>query len=154
MSSSIDPLQFSIEVPLSTARAFELFTDQLTRWWPLAQFSIGQSHAVACGFDSHAGGNVWERRDDGERFVWGTVLEWEPPRRFVITWHPGRPAETAQEVEVRFIACETGTRVELEHRKWDLLGPDAQQTRSGYESGWAHVFGHLFFEHCRQAARD
>lgn len=154
MNTAIAPLHFSIEVPLSTRRAFDLFTDQLTRWWPLAQFSIAQSRAVSCGFDAYAGGQVWERRDDGERFVWGTVLEWEPPHRFVITWHPGRPAETAQEVEVRFIALERGTRVELDHRKWETLGAEAQQTRSGYESGWAHVFGHLFLEHCRQWAHE
>lgn len=154
MNSHVDPLRFEIEVALTPSKAFELFTGHLARWWPLSQFSIGQERAVACGFESYVGGHVWERREDGQRSIWGTVLVWEPPQRFAMTWHPGRPADTAQEVEVRFVPSARGTRVELEHRHWEALGSQAEETRQGYQQGWRHVFERLYFDYCQQSVND
>ena len=72
----------------------------------------------------------------------------EPPHRFVVTWHPGRAADTAQEVEIRFVAVTGGTRVELEHRGWTKLGKDAAAARESYAEGWPFVFDHCFVEGC------
>ena len=83
---------------------------------------------------------VYEVRDDGERIAWGWVLEWEPPRRFVMAWHPGSTAEQAQEVELRFTPVPDGTKVDLEHRKWEKLGEGASAAREGYNAGWETVF--------------
>jgi hypothetical protein len=64
------------------------------------------------------------------------VLIWEPPTRFAFSWHPGRAAETAQEVDVRFTPVEGGTHVELEHRGWErLVGPDGE-IPDHFDSGW------------------
>ncbi|MGD2050516.1 MAG: SRPBCC domain-containing protein [Chloroflexota bacterium] len=57
------------------------------------------------------------------------------------TWHPGRENETAQEVEVMFTAEGTGTRVELTHRNWALLGERAEEMRESYVQGWDLVLG-------------
>lgn len=50
------------------------------------------------------------------------------------------------EVEVTFTAVGDGrTRVDLEHRKWELLGPElGAQERAGYEPGWGYVFEECF----------
>jgi hypothetical protein len=37
------------------------------------------------------------------------------------------------------VATNGGTRVELEHRGWEILGDKAQQVRAGYETGWVPV---------------
>jgi hypothetical protein len=58
------------------------------------------------------------------------------------SWHPGRDPDTAQEVEVRFEPAEGGTRVELIHRGWEVLGPEAEQLREDYEGGWERVLKH------------
>jgi hypothetical protein len=76
--------------------------------------------------------------------IWGTVIAWEPARRVAFTWHPGREPESAQEVEVRFVTTEAGTRVELEHRGWERLGETARATRDSYDQGWDGVFGDCF----------
>ena len=61
-----------------------------------------------------------------------------------MTWHPGREADTAQEVEVRFTEASGGTLVELEHRGWASLGAQAAEMREGYVGGWEHVLGECF----------
>jgi uncharacterized protein YndB with AHSA1/START domain len=82
---------------------------------------------------------VYEAGADGVRAGWGRVLAWEPPRRLLLSWHPGRPEAQAQEVEVLFVADGTGTRVELEHRDWQKLAGEAESVRGDYAEGWAGV---------------
>lgn len=135
----LEPIRRTLSVPRSPAEAFAVFTEGLGRWWPLAQYSISQARARTCVIEPRVGGMVYEVSDEGTRHVWGTVLDWEPPRRFVMTWHPGREPETAQEVEVRFVRDGEGTRVELEHRGWQMLGTAAAETREGYDQGWNTV---------------
>ena len=106
----------SVEVDAPVETAFRVFTEQAGSWWPLATKSVGQDEAVDLVFEPRAGGRVYERVRSGEEHDWGEILAWEPPERLVFTWHPGRAAETSQEVEVRFAPSGEGTRLELEHR--------------------------------------
>jgi len=135
----LGPLRKTCVVPIPRPQAFDLFTARLQTWWPLATHSVHQANAKTCGFDPHVGGDLYEKSITGERCVWGTVLVWDPPRRFVVTWHPGRGADTAQELEVRFVPDRSGTRVELEHRGWQALGPEAEAMRERYTGGWEGV---------------
>lgn len=115
--------------------------------------SLSTVRAVDCVIEPHVGGEVYELRDDGARFSWGRVIEWEPPQRFVMTWHPGMPPDVAQQVEVRFTPEGRGTRVDLEHRGWDVLGPQADEMREGYNNGWETVFVQLFAAACAPAGQ-
>jgi len=144
----LEPLRKSVTVSCSVEHAFEVFTGRIGSWWPLGQYSIGQKQARDCAIEPRVGGEIYEVDERGERSPWGRVLAWDPPRRFAMTWHPGREADTAQEVEVRFADTPEGTRVELEHRGWAVLGDKARETREGYDSGWAHVFGECFTAAC------
>jgi len=136
---TIEPVRKTVEVGCTVAEAFSLFTDEIDSWWPLATHSIGEADAEACYFEGREGGRIYESDADGSIHLWGTVTAWEPPARVVFTWHPGRDASTAQEVELRFSESADGTRVELEHRGWDILGDRAVETRNAYESGWVGV---------------
>lgn len=135
----IEPVRRTVEVGCPAAEAFRLFTDDIDTWWPLASHSIGEGKAVSCVFERGAGGRIFETHRDESVHLWGTVTIWDPPRRLVFTWHPGRDEESAQEVEIRFIDCRTGTRVELEHRRWETLGERAREVRGGYATGWIPV---------------
>lgn len=73
---------------------------------------------------------------------------WEPPQRFAMTWHPGSDPANATDLEIRFIQVTDGTRVELEHRNWTKLGARAEETRSGYDSGWVDVFEGCYVKAC------
>lgn len=136
----LEPLRKSITVQRTAKEAFELFT-RMDRWWPFKQYSISQDRTERCVMEPRVGGRVYEVRDDGETFDWGRVLIWEPPRRLVLAWHPGREPETAQEVEFQFTDLGGVTRVDLEHREWARLGEKAVETRANYKSGWETVLG-------------
>jgi uncharacterized protein YndB with AHSA1/START domain len=138
--SDIDvPVRMTVTVERPPLEAFHVFTSGIARWWPLRSHSVARAHAVSCVIEPRTGGAVYEVQDDGQRHAWGRVLAWDPPERLLLSWHPGRPAAVAQEVEVRFTAEGSGTRVDLEHRGWARLGADAAEARRSYEGGWQVV---------------
>jgi uncharacterized protein YndB with AHSA1/START domain len=149
----LEPVRKSVHVDRPPDEAFAVFTTGLGRWWPLASHSLGQARAVTCVMEERAGGAIYETNDAGERFPWGQVVTWEPPRRIVMTWHPGQPPEAAQEVEVRFSPDGGGTRVELEHRGWQKLGQRAAESRDAYDHGWVDVLGVHFARACGKETR-
>lgn len=136
---TIAPVRKALSVPLSRDTAFRLFTAEIASWWPLASHSVGQGKAETVIMEGRAGGRFYERAGDGSTALWGEVRVWDPPRRLVYSWHPGRGADTAQEVELRFIGTGSATRVELEHRGWEALGEKASSMRDNYDTGWNHV---------------
>jgi uncharacterized protein YndB with AHSA1/START domain len=142
----LEPVRKSVTVARPAAEAFEIFSAGISSWWPLDTYSISQARAKSCAIEPRVGGEVYEVRDDGERFAWGRVLAWEPPRRFVMTWHPGHDPTTAQELEVRFVPEGGKTRVELEHRGWQKLGAQASEMREAYDGGWEAVLGKHYVE--------
>ena len=140
----LEPVRKSVTVPCSVERAFEIFTVGFDRWWPRPRYSISQERTATVTLEPGSGGAIFEIRDDGERFEWGHVIAWDPPRGLTLAWHPGLSPDAAQEVELRFSAAGDETLVELEHRNWDRLGEEAAQRRTGYDSGWDTVFVTLF----------
>ena len=124
----------AVRVPVE--KAFHVFTTEMGSWWPLASKSVSMDAAETVVIEEGVGGRVYERSRTGEEHAWGEVLEWEPPSHFAFSWHPGRAAETAQEVDVRFVSVENGTRVELEHRGWERLVGPGGEIPSHFDSGW------------------
>ncbi len=138
-------IRTSIDVRRPLDETFRLFTESMDRWWPLASHSVGRRDAASCAMEGRVGGHIFERTRGGDVHVWGTVLVWEPPRRLVCTWHPGRSADQATEVEIGFTAVGDGvTRIDLEHRGWATLGAQATTIQSGYVEGWDFVLGQCF----------
>jgi uncharacterized protein YndB with AHSA1/START domain len=129
----------SVTVGVSPETAFRVFTEEIGSWWPLATKSVGQQDAVTLVIEPRIGGRVYEQVRGGEEHEWGEILAWEPPQRLIFTWHPGRGAETGQEVEVTFAPSVEGTLVELEHRGWERLVATADKIPEHYESGWDEV---------------
>jgi uncharacterized protein YciI/uncharacterized protein YndB with AHSA1/START domain len=129
------PIRRQIVVSGDPYLAYGLFLDDIGAWWPLG------SHSVfgAGGSVSVRKGRLVEVGPDGQEAVWGTLLETDPPRRFRLTWHPGRGPERATEIEVRFAGVGDGqTLVTLEHSGWERLA-DPVPAREDYGHGWPVV---------------
>lgn len=138
-AAGLEPVRKKVVVAASPDVAFERFTAELAEWWPLAGYSVyGAGGTVE--FGAGEGEPIVERAPDGRTAVWGTVVEWDAPRRVRFTWHPGRDAETAQEVEVTFLSTGEATEVTLVHGGWEKVSDPEGQRRS-YETGWDTVLG-------------
>lgn len=139
----IDPVVKERAVPLSPRDAFELFTDRLASWWPLATHSIAGRDTTTVTVDGRVGGRITETTPDGNSYAWADIIAWDPPHRFVMTWHPRPDPEAASIVEVRFEPTAEGCTLHLEHRAWEELGAElGPKARDQYDPGWDEVLGH------------
>ena len=134
----------SIVVEAPIERAFSVFTDGFGTFKP-REHNLLDVDIAETVFESHVGGNIYDRGVDGSECRWARVLAYEPPDRVVFSWDisPRWQLETnpdlTSEVEVRFFA-ETSerTRVELEHRHLERHGAGWEGVRAGVgsEGGW------------------
>jgi len=130
----------SIVVRLRPEQAFELFTAGLSRWWPLKTHSCAGVDALRVDIEPRVGGQVLEEARNGTQAAWGTVLAWDPPRHFAMTWHPGAGPAEATRLEVSFAAeGNSSCRVEVVHSGWEARGPRAEELRENYDKGWVSV---------------
>jgi uncharacterized protein YndB with AHSA1/START domain len=134
----IETIRKSVTVALPRSRAFVVFTDDISTWWPLESHSYGGEKATMAVFEGREGGRVYEVQSDGTEADWATVTEWDPPNGFTLDWKI-----CPSEVEVRFIEQNGSTRVELEHRGWERAGEGAEAMRDNYAGGWDFVLGKL-----------
>ena len=140
-AAEIAPLVKEIVVAAPIERAWTAFTTEINAWWPVATHSIEPERVAEIVFEGRAGGRIVERWDDGTENSWGEVELWEPPSRVRFSWQPNHERPAPTEVEVTFSAEDDGTRVRLEHRRWERLGAGAAESRSSYDSGWDLVLG-------------
>jgi len=136
------PVHKSIRVAAPPARAFEIFTAGMHRWWPRAHSLNPKVERAAVVIEPRVDGRWYERGVDGTECSWGKVLRWEPPARVVLGWqldHTWRfnPAFLT-EVEIKFFADGDATLVKLEHRNLERYGENAKTIRDGLDSpeGW------------------
>ena len=136
----IEIVRKTVTVDCAVEEAFRVFTADAASWWPVETHSIHQKVSEIV-FEPHAGGEVYEIAESGERGHWATVLEWDPPSRLVLAWNILNAEAEPTEVEVRFLPDEGGTRVELEHRGWERLADGGAEKRANYDTGWDFVLG-------------
>ncbi len=144
-SACVEPVSKTISVRATPARAFEVFTAGMGRWWlPSHSVSPTKTPIADVIIEPRVGGRWYERGTDGSECDWGHVLLWEPPARLVLAWQLDaqwqfNPA-LITELELRFEAQASGmTSVHLEHRRLERFGELAGATRDALASpgGWS-----------------
>ena len=134
----------AIVVDAPIERAFSVFTDDFGSFKP-PDHNLLDVEIAETVFESHVGGNIYDRGVDGSECRWARVLAYEPPNRVVFSWDISSrwqvetDPEKTSEIEVRFIPeAPERTRVELEHRNLDRHGEGWEQTRESVagEGGW------------------
>ena len=140
-----------VRVDGSPADAFRLFTAGIGDWWPLEEgYSFGGDRAREIHLEARLGGRFFERFVDGDELDVGRVVACDPPDRIVFTWKdPDWRGET--EVEVSFRSEGERTRVVVEHRGFERLGPEADAAARQFRGGWPRVVevfaGHVASRH-------
>src|SRR3954464_5146254 len=108
MIETVEAIRREIVVDLPPERAFDLFTANMTAWWP-AHHHIGSAPIAEIVVEPRAGGRWYTRHEDGSETSTGAVVAWEPPDRLVLTWQIGADwafhDDLITTVEVRFTAA-------------------------------------------------
>lgn len=139
--AAVAPAVKSTTAPVSAAEAFGYFTEAPLEWWP-ERHKLVSGERVAMVFEPRAGGRWYEVAADGTEARWGTVLEWEPARRIVLTWRIGgdwRPLPDdagASEIEVGFAPAGdgAGTVVTVAHTRLERYGAAAAGMRAALQA--------------------
>ena len=144
MQTGVEAVRKTLVVNCDPDRAFQVFTREIGSWWPLHTHSMADGKEIAeVVFEEHVGGRIYERYTDGAENDWGEVVAWDPPSRFVMSWYPTRTENETTELEVRFTPEDDGTRVDLEHRGWEIFAAEGQEHRDNYDNGWPTVLEYL-----------
>lgn len=132
----IEPLRLSYEIDCPADHAFDVWTNQLSTWWPKGHSASGDPGTLVV-LEPRVGGRIFERTPDGREIDWGEVTRWSPPARLAYTWHIGRTRDDATDVDLTFVDLGDGrTRLEIVHSGWDRLGPEGQPWRDANTKGW------------------
>ena len=131
MIETIEAIRRHVTVPAGQRRAFEVFTAEMTSWWP-PEHHIGSAPIEEVVIEPREGGRWYTRHRDGSETSTGHVATWDPYSRLVLTWQIGADwkydPRMRTTVELRFLAeAPDRTRVELEHRDLESFGPDAER---------------------------
>ena len=139
MREPLPPVVASVRVEAPVARAFEVFTRDIGRWWPMAYTFAGERLETIQIRDGQ-----WLERDvDGGETSWGAVTEWDPPRRFTAEFavSPQRapePPDRRSRVRFEFRPAGDGCEVVATHDRFERHGEGAAAMREGMASthGW------------------
>jgi uncharacterized protein YndB with AHSA1/START domain len=136
MIETDEAVRREIVVDVPPQRAFDLFTAEMTSWWPPAHH-IGSAPIAEIIVEPRTGGRWFTRHQDGTETSTGSVVAWEPPARLVITWQIGADwkfhADLVTTVELRFEPVGEGqTRVKLAH-DLDGFGAQAAEMKKTFE---------------------
>jgi len=115
-----DSARISVTVGVPPALAFEIFTEEIDRWWRRGpKFRQSRARGGFLRIAPAVGGRLCESIDGAggpHVFEVGRVRVWEPPRRLAFTWRGANFAANEQtEVEVEFAAASAGTLVIVTH---------------------------------------
>jgi hypothetical protein len=145
---TINPVRVSVSVGLDQKRCFEVFTDEMTSWWP-AGHHIGEAPIEQVVIEPLVGGRWYTRHTDGSETETGVVTAYDPPNGFTVTWQIGADwafhDDLVTTIEVRFTPTDDGrTLVELEHRDLEAYGADAAQMQETFEApdAWGGMLKH------------
>jgi uncharacterized protein YndB with AHSA1/START domain len=135
-----------VDAPIG--RAFTVFTEGMSSWWP-SSHHILEAELAEMEFEPRAGGRIVDRGVDGSECAWARVLVYEPPSRVVFSWDISTgwkrepDPDRCSEVEVRFTADGPNrTVVELEHRALERHGDGWESMRDAVRSdgGWSAMW--------------
>ena len=126
-------------VSTSTSATFSLWTEGVDRWWPKGH-TRSKNPGTTVVLEGRVGGRFFERAPDGTEHEFGRVTLYDPPARLTYDWYLGSSIDQPTEVDIRFVDTEDGgTRIDIEHRGPELVGPLWDRTSPGYDRAWDAV---------------
>lgn len=135
-----DELTKSVVLPCGIERAFALFTEHASEWWPADRRHTGDAASAISMVPS---GRFFERGRDGTEIELGRVREWQPLARIVLDWYPGTDAEHPTAVTITFAPEADGTRITIVHTATPASADLWTQRAPRYAASWDRVLAAL-----------
>ena len=132
----------TVVLSCSVERAFALFTEHASEWWPPERRHAGDPESTIAIL---AAGRFFELARDGREVELGRVRVFEPPSRLVLDFYPGTDPEHPTEVEVLFAPEDSGarTRVTVLHRSTAASESLFESRAPRYVASWDLLLGSL-----------
>ncbi len=133
----------SVDVNAPAARAFDLFTGQIGRWWPL-ECKAGAHGAREIFVEPRASGRIYERNSDGREDLWGTIAACVPGRTIIVDWKLDSSfvpnPKLITDLEIFFADNRKGSsHVTIVHTRLENFGPDLQGSSEAMACRWRQV---------------
>jgi uncharacterized protein YndB with AHSA1/START domain len=124
-----DRARVSVAVAVQPALAFQVFTEDIDRWWRRGpKFRHSGSSGGLIRIEPKVGGRLFESFERGgapQVFEVGRVRVWDPPRRLAFSWRNANFSQDEHtQVEVEFAATPSGTLVTVTHSSLSTLRAD------------------------------
>lgn len=141
MTMTTEDLTVAQVVPVTPEVAFRLYVNRPGRRHPGEGMSGAPGEII---YEPRAGGRWFEKGPDGREYDWGRVVEWDPPRRLVLSWMVNATSgewafdpdpDHASRVEITFEDLGRETRVQVRHTGFEAHGPGAESIRRGVGGG-------------------
>ena len=126
-------IEKSVLLACPPERAFLLFTEHASSWWPEDRRHTPDPRSE---IRMVAEGRFWERSREGHEVELGRVRVWEAPQRLVLDFFVGTDAEHPTEVTVSFAGEEGGTRVLVRHGPKPESAELFAKRAPAYERSW------------------
>lgn len=129
-------IERSVHLSVPPERAFELWTGEISHWWPADRRHTKDEGSAIFLLES---GRFFERSRDGREVELGRVRVWKRPERLEFDFYPGTDPDHPTQVAVTFTPEGAGTRVTVHHRPTDASRDlwDARAPR--YVESWTLV---------------
>lgn len=114
-------------------RAFELFTQAASTWWPADRRHTGDPNSA---IEMHASGRFVERSGAGEEVELGRITLWDAPNALEVDFYVASGPQAPTRLRVTFTPEGAHTRITIQHGP----GPRSQevwtQRATAYEASW------------------
>lgn len=141
-----DQARVSVAVAVPVEVAFEVFTNEIDRWWRRGpKFRHAGRQGGFVRLEPRVDGRLFESIDGAQGEVVievGRVRVWEPPARLAFSWRNANFApEELTEVQVDFAPTASGTLVTVTHRGWAVLSADHPARHGQQGAAFARMIG-------------
>ena len=137
----MEPLRIEFQVACSPERAFEVWTSEISRWWPKGH-SVSADPGLTVTLEPGVGGRIFERTPDGTEHEWGEVLDVGAAAAAGLPVAPALRPRRRHRGGDHLHRRGRGDHVTIVHSGWERLGAVGPERRERNERGWAGLLPH------------
>lgn len=130
----------SVLLAMDTAQAFAFVTTRISEWWPPERRHTGDKNSSIFLL---ASGRFYECASDGREVDLGKVTVWNEPHVIVLDFYIATGPDHPTEVEMRFEAEGSQTRLTVVHRPKPESAHLWDERSTRYATSWSIVLASL-----------